>query len=196
MTEQHKLSNPTEWIDLYGDYLFRYTLLRVRHPHIAEDLLQETLLAALQSRNTYAGHSSERFWLLGILKHKLIDHYRKTSQRELADLPTSDDWNTSFDEKGHWRRDETSPKEWMIDPSTILERKEFWEGVTRCLGELPTRQANAFSLRVIEGHSGKEVCETLAISEANLWVILYRVRMQLRRCLEMMWQDRRNGKRV
>ena len=84
----------------------------------------------------------------------------------------------------------------MIDPSSILERKEFWEGVTRCLGELPTRQANAFSLRVIEGHSGKEVCETLAISEANLWVILYRVRMHLRRCLEMMWQDRENGKRV
>ena len=192
MAGLYRLSNPQEWIDLYGDYLFRYALLRVRHPHIAEDLLQDTFLSALQARSSFAGRSPEQFWLVGILKHKLMDYYRKakTEAPGEGDADTRENWNDAFDDHGHWKTGETGPKEWTMDPGTILERKEFWEALTRCLGELPTRQAHAFSLRTIEGHSSNDVCETLEISHSNLWVILYRVRMHLRRCLESNWQGR------
>ncbi|HJT22273.1 MAG TPA: sigma-70 family RNA polymerase sigma factor [Nitrospira sp.] len=189
MAEQHTLSDPGEWIDRHGDYLFRYALMRVRHADIAEDLLQDTLLAALRSRTHFAGQSPERFWLLGILKHKLADYYRKASHEEPAD-DGHDDWRSSFDERGHWIAEEKGPKEWTTDPGTILEQKEFWTSLTQCLGELPPRQANAYSLREIDGLESAEVCRTLDISASNLWVMLYRVRMHLRRCLETKWQGR------
>ena len=190
MAEPHTLSDPKDWIELHGDYLFRYALVRVHHAPVAEDLLQDTLLAAIQSRQHFAGQAPERFWLLGILKHKLIDHYRKASREIPADDPAHDDWHTSFDEQGHWKREERGPQEWTMDPGAILEQKEFWESLTHCLGELPPRHAHAYSLREIEGLKGDEVCRTLDISASNLWVILYRVRMHLRRCLETKWQGR------
>ncbi len=190
MAGLYRLSNPQEWIDLYGDYLFRYALLRVRHAHIAEDLLQDTLLSALQARSSFAGRSPEQFWLLGILKHKLVDYYRKAKMEAPGegDAHTLEHEDNTFDDHGHWKTGETGPREWTMDPGTILERKEFWEALTRCLGELPPRQAHAFSLHTIEGHNSTDVCEKLEISQSNLWVILYRVRMHLRHCLEVKWQ--------
>jgi RNA polymerase sigma-70 factor, ECF subfamily len=192
MAEQRDLSHPDEWIDRYGDYLFRYALLRVRQTHIAEDLLQDTLLAAFQSRRSFSGRSQERVWLVGILKHKISDYYRKASQEGAEDRNAHipEEWTASFDDRGHWKREDMGPREWTMDPGAVLERREFWEALNRCLGELPSRQASAYSLREIEGLKGNEVCEKLDISESNLWVILYRVRLHLRRCLEIKWQGR------
>src|SRR3569623_1509754 len=71
------ISDPALWLDNHGDALYRYALLRLRDPMLAEDMVQETLLAAVEARERYAGDASERTWLLGILKHKLIDQLRK-----------------------------------------------------------------------------------------------------------------------
>ena len=57
--------------------LYRYALARVRKPEVAQDLVQDTLLAAMRARDRFAGQSSVRSWLCGILKHKLCDYYRK-----------------------------------------------------------------------------------------------------------------------
>lgn len=181
-------SGPEEWVDLYGDYLFRYALVRVRDPKTAEDIVQETFLAALQSRHQFAGRSSEKSWMVGILKHKVIDHFRKSSR----EFPThnvelsTDESNEIFDEDGHWKLDENSPAEW-INPERALEKSEFWEVLSRCLSKLPPQMASAFSLRELDELSSDAVCEALKISPANLWVVLHRARMQLRRCLEIHW---------
>lgn len=189
MSDHPALSSPKEWVDLYGDFLFRYAFLRVHNVSVAADLVQETFLGALKSRRSFAGRSSEKTWLVGILRHKILDHYDHTSRAGPADPYDQgmEDSRTLFNEKGQWKSDQVGPKEWGADPSTILERKEFWDALLRCLGELPPRQAQVFSLREIDGLSGREVCEKLTISDANLWVILYRVRLQLRRCLEAKW---------
>jgi hypothetical protein len=69
--------NPECWVDDHGDCLYRYALLRVRHPEVAEDLVQETLCAAVRVYQGFRGSSSERSWLCGILKNKICDHFRK-----------------------------------------------------------------------------------------------------------------------
>lgn len=184
--EPHSLSDPERWVDQYGDYLFRCALLRVRDPRLAEDIVQETLLAAFQGRDRFAGESSERSWLVGILKHKVIDHFRKDSREgpseDLERLINEQD--QAFDDRGHWKRDTAGPKEWTEDPGTILERKEFWDVLKRCVSELPPRMAHAFSLREIDDLSSEEVCKVLNVTATNLWVMLHRGRTRLRRCLE------------
>lgn len=189
MADHSQLSSPEAWVDLYGDYLFRYALLRVHDKSVATDLVQETFLGALQSRPSFAGRSSEKVWLVGILKHKILDHYRKTSRESTLGPyePTLENRGQLFNERGHWNLDPTAPKEWGADPSTILERKEFWDTLTRCLGEVSARDAQVFALREIDGLSGAEICKILSISADNTYVILYRVRMHLRRCLETKW---------
>src|SRR5436190_9437225 len=69
--------DPERWVDEHGDCLYRYALLRVRKPEIAEDLVQETLLVAVRTHARFAGRSTERSWLCGILKNKICDHFRK-----------------------------------------------------------------------------------------------------------------------
>jgi RNA polymerase sigma-70 factor (ECF subfamily) len=72
-----QLDDPASWVDLYGDLLYRFALSRVKDPSIAEELVQETLLAALKSRANFQGRSTARTWLIAILKHKIVDHIRK-----------------------------------------------------------------------------------------------------------------------
>lgn len=185
--ETHHLSDPKEWVDLHGNYLFRYALLRVGDPRVAEDLVQETFLAALQSRDRFAGQSSERTWLVGILKHKIMDHFRQSSREAAMDSPdqTAEVTEDAFDHRGNWKSYETGPKEWSDDPSRILEHKEFWDALTRCLAELPPRLARAFALRDIDDLNSREICKVLNISTTNPWVMLHRARSHLRRCLEI-----------
>lgn len=179
-------SDPADWIDLYGDFLFRYAVARVRDPHHAEDLVQETLLAALQSRDNFESRSSERTWLVGILKHKIIDYFRKAQREESAgkDASPKSVAEGAFRHNGRWK---IGPAEWKHDSSTLLEKKEFWEILRDCLAELPARPAEAFMLREIEALSTGEICKVLNVSTTNLWVILYRARFRLRECLEINW---------
>ncbi len=178
--------NPDEWIDRHETYLFRFGLLRLQDPRLVEDVVQETFLAALQARDRFAGRSSERTWLVGILKHKIIDHFRKISRENppVHGDRDGDERKDLFDDTGRWKTEAATSKDWVDDPSWVLERKEFREALARCLSKLPPRMATAFSLRELDDLSSAEVCAALNISAQNLWVILHRARMRLRQCLD------------
>lgn len=175
--------NPIEWLENYGDYLYRFAMFRVRDESLAEDLVQETLLAALESIDRFSHKSSERTWLVAILKHKIIDHYRKMSREELVDFGGSTDKHY-FQSNGSWKLEQISAV-WSDSPSALVESKDFWKVVEKCLFSLPCRIAAAFTLREIEGLSTEEICRTLDISPNNLWVMLHRARTQLRREIEI-----------
>lgn len=183
-----QLSNPEDWVNQYGDYLFRFAVRRVENQELAEDLVQETFLAALQARDRFVGTSTEKSWLVGILKHKLIDHYRKRSRESVSDdvgwLEAAGEGEGVFDQDGNWNLNHATPKESPSDPSNLLERKEFWQGLNQALSELPPRMAKAYWLREVDGFTTNEICEMLHITPANLWVILSRARMRLRNSLE------------
>ena len=181
-----QIPDPETWVDQYGDYLYRYALARVHDPSIAEDLVQEAFVAAIQARNNFKGHSSERTWITSILKHKVIDHFRKTSREQSTnDIGSSaealDDF---FDEDGGWKG---GPAKWNITPTSLLEQKEFWKVLYQCLSELSNALARVFILREMDGLRTEEICKVFDISATNCWVMLSRARMYLRKCLEINW---------
>ena len=182
MTKQ----NPETWVDRYGDYLYRYALSRLHEPEPAEDVVQETFLAALKARESFKGRSSERTWLTAILKHKIIDHYRKKSHEQpFDDIGLFQEMmDELFAADGRWR---SGPAKWDVHPEELAERKEFWTYFYKCLSGLSDRIAHAFTLRELEGLSTKEICKVLKISTSNFWVMLYRARTHLRLCLEKNW---------
>ncbi|HWR82000.1 MAG TPA: sigma-70 family RNA polymerase sigma factor [Candidatus Deferrimicrobium sp.] len=185
-------TDPTTWVDRYGDFLFGYALARLRDRQVAEDVVQETFLAALKSRRTFAGDSSERTWLTGILKHKIADSLRRTFREHAADpdepLPSEKEqvFRASGKWTGHWFPDK-SPWDWGTNPDSFLESREFWRILDACLKELPARLASVFLLYEMEEQSAEEICKGLEITSTNLWVMLHRSRRQLRRCLEIHW---------
>jgi len=181
-----KKIDPEKWVDQYGDYLFRFALTRIRNPSSAEELVQETFLGALIAKKKFNGYSSEKTWLTGILKHKIVDFYRKKSKEQaFEDIEFVADVDKSFfDDKGRWR---IGPAKWAVNPVKTYEQKEFLKLLDSCLSELPRRLAAAFIFRDIDGFSTKEICAILNISNNNCWVMLYRARMHLRRCLETKW---------
>jgi RNA polymerase sigma-70 factor (ECF subfamily) len=176
------LPEPGEWVERYGDALYRYALARLRQPQDAEEAVQDTLLAALRARAQFQGESQPGTWLIGILKHKIMDRFRAAAREApRAEFDGRlDDW---FDRWGHWRK---SPRPWD-DPAAAAEHAEFWGVVRRCLGRLPARMAEAFTLRTLDDCAPAEVCRDLDISAGNLWVLLHRARLQMVRCLEIHW---------
>jgi RNA polymerase sigma-70 factor, ECF subfamily len=179
--------DPDAWVDEHGDCLYRYALVRVRTPDVAQDLVQEAFLAALRGYDKFARRSSERSWLFGILKHKIVDYYRKLGREtSFTDMQfLSDEFSEKFVEGG-WIHAE-APKDWKPEADVVAHRDEFWATMRGCMGKLPDRIANVFMLREMDDIATKEICETLSITESNLFVMLHRARMALRECLELNW---------
>lgn len=180
---QCELPHPEQWVECYGDVLFRYAMSRLGRQHDAEDVVQETLLAALRSRQEFRRQSQPQSWLLGICRHKVLTRLRTAARKG----PTTDvdDLDLWFDASGHWRKPTTR---WS-DPAALVERQDFWRQVHSCLGRLPTRMAEAFTLRTLDDCDPADVCRELAISPANFWVLLHRARLRLVRCLQVHWFD-------
>ncbi len=174
------------WVDEHGDYLFGYVLPRVRDRHVAEELVQETFLAAIKAVASFRADSSPRTWLVGLLRRKIADHYRKRSREKEAESidttdPLIDSW---FDNKGSWIK---WPSRCEIDPAELQQRADFWVVLENCVRALPERLGEAFTLRVIDDRKPDEVCKDLSITPTNLWVALHRARARLRACLEANW---------
>ena len=184
--------DPSKWLDCHGDYLYRYALVRVRDAGLAEDLLQETLLAAVGAYQSHAGRSSERTWLVGILKHKVIDYFRRVARNAELQLVAEDENDDAewFEKSGPWRghwREDRAPVSWAIHAGQSLESREFWEIFEHCLSKLPRQMSIAFTLREIDGLTSTEIAEILNVTPGYLWVLLHRSRAKLRRLLEAEW---------
>ena len=174
----------TSWVESYGDYLFNFAVGQVRDTHVAEDLVQETFLGALKSQAGFFGHSSERTWLVGILRHKICDHLRKTCRERAVrvdPLPIHDDGGV-LDESLLWIHQVAAES---LSASRRLELGEFRAHLERAIGKLPARIGQVFQLYSIEERPHQEVCDRLNISPGNLGVMLHRARRQLRSELTM-----------
>jgi RNA polymerase sigma-70 factor, ECF subfamily len=179
--------NPERWVDEHGDCLMGYAVLRVRKPDIAEDLVQETLLAAWRSRERFRGQSSERTWLVGILKNKIADHFRRLGREQnFTDLEFLSDECPDRFEDNYWIH-ERGPQEWRPQVAAASGREEFWQAFRDCLRQLPPRVADVFMLREMDEQDTPEICRSLGITPANLWVMLHRARLALRQCLGSNW---------
>jgi len=179
-------------VDLHGDYLYKYANFRLRDGSAAEDCVQETFLAALKAYRGFEGRGSERTWLVGILKHKVTDHFRRVTREAPMGETEGEEFEhneffTRTDEwTNHWNAG-YAPSEWHATPSELVERGDFWKVLNDCLSPLPGRTASAFTLREVDGLTSEQICEALNITVNNLWVMLHRARLHLRNCLEINW---------
>ena len=166
-------------------------MIRLRDPAKAEDAVQETFLAALKGGQKFQGRSAEKSWLVGILKNKIFDYFRKAGREtSFTDLEfyrdeESDRFVADGLGEGGWIH-ELGPQEWHRQGES-LDNELFWQTYRDCAGKLPKKVAAVFTMREVDGVESKEICELLGISESNLWVMLHRARMALRRCLETNW---------
>jgi RNA polymerase sigma-70 factor (ECF subfamily) len=180
-TDPNRTPDSSRWAEEHGDALYRYALLRVSDPDLAGDLVQDTFLSALKGVENFRGGSTVRTWLVGILKHKIIDHYRRNKTEVLA---TDAALGNEDDDLDHVDR---ASDRWSEAPSQLVENREFWATFTSCLEGLPEAHRRAFSLREFDGLPGEEICKILDVTPSNLWVMLHRARAKLRRCLEINW---------
>ncbi|MBI5463059.1 MAG: sigma-70 family RNA polymerase sigma factor [Gammaproteobacteria bacterium] len=187
--------SPEHWVDEHGSALYRYALIRLRDEHKAEELVQETFLAALQARERFAGGSSMRTWLIGILKHKILDQFRHEAREVVLDNPEpgGDDYDglveESFLADGHWS---AMISDWG-NPEEALEKGQFWAILQYCLDRLPKRLARLFMLRELLEEGTEDICKDLAITPTNVWTMLYRARLGLRQCLDKNWVGEARG---
>ena len=176
---------PEQWLDVYGDDLYRFAFSRLRDSDAAEEVVQDTFVSALKNVKQFSGAGSERGWLLGILKNKIIDVFRKRQRDPIhVDENTGDISGMLFTEKGFWRKEMKAVIKQSLDS---LETKEFWAILKKCLSALPPRQADVFTLRTMDDQSAESICKELEISATNYWVILHRARLQLSGCLKERW---------
>lgn len=163
-------------------YLLRVALGRLRDAYAAEEVVQDTLAAAIATDVPFAGRSRLSTWVTGILLHKVTDAFR-ARKREAgtfhAPEPESGD-DPDFDAQGTWR----APLTAWSDPETALASSRFRAALTRALEKLPAPQSRAFVMREMMGLESGEICATLGVSETNLWVLLHRARLALRRGLD------------
>jgi len=181
-------NDPEQWVDLYADRLYGFALLRVTDAAVAEELVQETFLAALAAfkNGNFSGKSSLQSWLTGILKHKIMDHFRKkyrNSAHSFDDIREAD-IGDFFDAGGNWR---VKPSRWGDTPQKQYERQELMQALVECIDALAELQADAFRLRELDGAEAKEICKVLKISATNYWVLMHRARLAMRRCMEPHW---------
>ena len=173
MQDQHSVV-PEGWLREHGDVLWRYASARAPAGTV-EDLLQETLMAALKAWPTFDKRSSVQTWLIGILSHKVADLYRLRA-RDGAMLASEAAPDDQFTPAGKWA---SVPSDWSRVPDAALI-----EAMRACRDKLPPVLGDALELRDLRQFSTDAVCQELGITPTNLWTRLHRARLALRRCIE------------
>lgn len=181
---EHKI-DPNNWIKLYSDYLFNFTITRVSSREIAQDLVSETFLAGLKSMKNFKGEASERTWLISILKRKIIDYYRKiNSNKGKAEVRMS--YNSDSETEGDWLEERVADPFDKTAEDTI-ENTELGVAIHECLGKLPEKQATIFKMKTLLNYETEAICNELNITASNLWVIIHRARTAMASCMEKNW---------
>lgn len=177
--------DPNTWIDKYADYLFNYAVVRVNNQDIAKDLVQETFFAGLKSAKNFEGKSTERTWLVSILKRKIIDYYRKINSKK-GQAEVRMNFYEDGDNEGRWI-EERVPQSWDNAAEKTIESQELKNQIEQCIDFLPEKYAMVFRMKTIQEFETEEICKELNITPSNLWVIIHRARTQLRKCMEENW---------
>ena len=185
MTDQPEI-NPEQWVDEYGTYLYKYALMRLRDPSTAHDVVQETFLAALKGVDRYDGRVDIKYWLRGILRNKVVDHFRKSTR----EVPVEDEGLEALQNKFSQKAfgiPTSKPQPWQFDVHNDLDRDAFWEVFEQCMQKLKGLTREAFAMKMLEEMDTREICKILEIEPNHLWVLLHRARGALKQCLETMW---------
>ena len=171
--------------------MLRFAELQLRNHETAEDMVQESIEAALRKSSSFAGQSSLKTWVFAILRNRIIDHLRQASRTVNVSSLVEDgeDWQEKleamFNERGGWR-DGARPEAWP-SPEQSMRTRQFWLVFETCLQHLPPATSRVFMMREFLGFEADEICKQLGITTTNCHVILHRARLKLRGCMDNGW---------
>ena len=178
-----------------ADGLYRFALSRVRDHDVAEDLVQETLLAAVRNPDGFEGRARLGTWLTGILRNKILDHYRAaardkrdplSSLEEQAAHEPDSEW---FTPGGQWSSHPGLGLETLdASPHDLVERAEVLAAIQDCLSRMPRSLQRIFALREFDDRDSDEICDAVGITRGSLGVLMHRSRQLLRACLQREWR--------
>ena len=169
-------ADPDAWVDRYADTLYRFALAKTSRTDVAEDLVQETFIAAVRNAHSFRGESTRQTWLFAILRRRIADHFRRAG-RQPKPLESTDPSAAGL----------VSPRSWRQDPAKLCEDAEFLATLASCVAKLPPHLAEAFILRHQKERTPAEIRELLGISPTNLSMRLHRARLVIRDCLDVNW---------
>ena len=172
-------AKPEEWLEQHGDALFKFAMLRLGKTHLAEDLVQETLIKGMRGFAKFRGDASVRTWLFQILRNEIASYFRSAKRSASKEVSASD----SFAES-----DLLHPLVSLPKFQSIVERDEFWAIIQVCFERIPDHLLDSFLLRLANPNEKVEIlCNQLGINASNFSVRLFRARLMLRKCLESNW---------
>ena len=174
-------------LEQHRAYLMTFAVLQLRDRSAAEDLVQDTFLAAVAALDRFEGRSSLRTWLTRILLNKMADHLRAAGRTVSIDAAAGEEGGDGIDAFFQANgRYVDMPQPWH-DPDQALTQRQFFEVLELCVAGLSQAAGRVFLLRELSGLSIEEICKELEITEANCSVLLHRSRIRLRACLEKKW---------
>ncbi len=172
------------------EYLYRFAFWQLRNATWADDVVSETLVAALEAKDRFAGRAQVKTWLVGILKNKIIDHIRlgrREIVRQLQSESTDDELEALlFTAAGEYRE----PRHHWGDPEAALGRGQFFAVLEACMSRLPDNQGRVFMMREWLELSTEEICKELQITSSNAWILLHRARLRLQECVNINWFEK------
>lgn len=180
----------------HRDYLLKFARLQLRNEAWAEDAVSETIVAALAKPQSFGNRSQLKTWLVGILKHKVIDIFRVNARTVVLgsdpDLGHGNDELDAlvFQANGHFAQ---APADWG-NPEQDLQSRQFFAVLETCTEQMPPSMGRVFLMREWLELSSDEICKELGLSATNLYVTLHRARLRLRECLELNWFGNRSDR--
>lgn len=185
-----KESAISQWVNQYGDELYSWACLKLPDDELAQDLVQETFVAAFEAYDTFLGKSNPKTWLFAILKNKIADEYRKLAKTATSAGTTLERRATyvadhSFNENGSWK-EKNLTLVWASE-NNPLDDPEFTKVMKQCMDSLPTSWNAMINARYLLEKNSNEICQELEISPTNYWQILHRAKLAMKKCIEIHW---------
>lgn len=180
--------NITQWVNDFGDSLFDWAYYKTSKRELAEDLVQETFLAAVENVSKFREESSPKTWLFTILNNKIINHYKKSARQEvLMGNPESIEakgfTDSFFDSTGSWNPNYQHMI--LTEDKNLLDDEDFNKIMAICLDHLPTNWRKAISYKYLIDKHPKDICQELKITLSNYWQVIHRAKLMLKKCIEI-----------
>lgn len=174
------------WVRTYTKELYAWAYQKTSDRQLAEDLVQETFLAAAESIASFKRESGPKTWLFAILRHKIAEYYSRILRRQFTRPLAAEDVSAYFDHHGHWDR-RVQPHSWPAEPEQLTDIPAFNRVLDACLAHLPELMQACIRLKFLDEKKGEQICQDLGISATNYWQVIRRAKLQLRACLEKNW---------
>lgn len=177
-------SEIVEWVDKYTSDLYNWAYHKTSNAEIAQDLVQDTFVVAVEKIDSFQRKSSVKTWLFSILNNKIVDFYRKKSKSHVS--VEGNFLSNFFNEDGGWKKDSV-PTDWGDDDGHLLDDSEFLVVFRGCMDKLPENWNATVKLKYLLQKKGEEICKELGITTSNYWQMIHRAKLQLRACIEKDW---------